>query len=866
MNMTIEEYKECIRQFEIIRPDYLAFADFLDQVLNKAAGKFGFLAIVQTRAKSVASFSSKIIIRNKYSKPLKEITDLCGARMILHFQSQVEKMCTFIKENFEIDEAKSLDQKSKLKVNEFGYRSIHYIVTLKKDAILGIPVPAAVKDKKAEIQVRTLAEHVWADISHDRIYKPDLVIPEEWRRQAARLSAILEDADIDFGNMSREIDQMARVFELQYETAKTPIEIEKLNTLISVLRDKQGEAAGNVLKLSSIFRAMGNYSEAADLLKPWLNKPANPILNLRLWFEYGLTMSLTNCQDVHSADYASGLKAIHHSLGLIEQLPSDILTDYNEEISNIFYRYGKLLQRNEEESNAMHSFFRRAHQMMPENPLYLVALLESVVMRNIDTGKYSVELFKAGMEKAITSLKLMLEMGVKRVTAWFAIGRCYFFTGDEMKCIEAYSHAVSTILDERYHTSLSSVLAEIDFAGRLKRFNYPLAKQIQIYLNIALACSDQCADKARFRNFLKNQTLRTKGFKTPVVIVAGGAALMDEEKVDVYTNHIRELMHGFNGTIISGGTTAGIPGLVGKVKKELQQNGQVDFDLLAYLPKKLPANAHESEAYDAYYYSENDRFSSYDIFTCWSDLISNGIDPSEVILIGIDGGHIATLEYMIALSLGATVGLISYSGRAVSELLQNKTWKDHPKLLPLPNDPLTVWALVNQNAETLLSQDEINTLAPEVHEFYRLTNLETFNPKTNDINKYKVLMPWDKLDPNLQRSNLRQVAFYELMLRRVNLGIRKTNKPTLFNIKNNVSKEEYDFLAKLEHARWNAERLMDGWRYGQEKDLAKKLNPCIVSWDKLDEETRRYDYDPVDNIPLLLGKIGYEVFKINSNH
>lgn len=43
-------------------------------------------------------------------------------------------------------------------------------------------------------------------------------------------------------------------------------------------------------------------------------------------------------------------------------------------------------------------------------------------------------------------------------------------------------------------------------------------------------------------------------------------------------------------------------------------------------------------------------------------------------------------------------------------------------------------------------------------------------------------------------------------------------------------------------------------------DLENKLNPCIVAWDDLDEEIKRYDYEPVENIPELLGMIGYEVY------
>jgi hypothetical protein len=205
------------------------------------------------------------------------------------------------------------------------------------------------------------------------------------------------------------------------------------------------------------------------------------------------------------------------------------------------------------------------------------------------------------------------------------------------------------------------------------------------------------------------------------------------------------------------------------------------------------------------------------------------------------------------------VGLVAYSGRAVTDFLQEKTWKNHPNLLQLPEDPLTVWALVNQSSETILTKEDIEILAPQVHEFYRLKRLEELNPKATDINKFKVLMPWEKLDPSLQHSNIMQVAFYEHMLKRVGLSVRKTDNPTLFNIKG-IPTSDYDMLARLEHARWNAERMLEGWKYGPEKDIEAKLNPCITVWDNLDAETREYDYEPVNNIPLLLGKIGYEVY------
>jgi hypothetical protein len=403
--------------------------------------------------------------------------------------------------------------------------------------------------------------------------------------------------------------------------------------------------------------------------------------------------------------------------------------------------------------------------------------------------------------------------------------------------------------------------AELDRFGRIDQFDKKLAEQILLYLNIAMKVANISKNNRPYTKALQIARKQKKALKKPVVIVAGGASLMDPLKVDSYIEYIQQLMVDFKGTIISGGTNEGIPGLVGRVKQELAKEKPVSFDLLAYLPKKLPHDTSKSGAY-SHLYTESEGFSALDILTSWTDIILSGVNPSEVILIGIDGGEIADLEFRIALSLGAKVCLIAYSGRAVFNFVQEKPWKDHPNLIQVPEDPLTLWAIVNQTISTDLTQKEIEKLAPLVHEFYSKKRLKELKPEADDINKYKVVMPWEKLDKGLQNSNIQQVGFYQRFLKKVNLGIRKSKNPVLFNLKKNLSRKEYDILARLEHARWNAERLFDGWKYGTEKDISAKLNPCITAWDKLDEETRKWDYDPIDNIPLMLKKIGYEVYRI----
>ncbi len=840
----------------------------MKEVLQKAIEELGLMGFADARAKSLVSFSNKIILKDKYKNPMTDMTDLCGARVVVHFKSQVDKICQFIKENFEIDEANSLDQKSRLQVTEFGYRAIHYIVTPVKDSILETKVDNRFKTLKAEIQVRTLAEHIWADISHDRIYKTELKIPDEWKREAAQLSAMLETADAKFAGMAAEIDSLATVYELQYDNDRAELDVLKLKTLVKVLQDKPAELAKTALKLSAVYRARDNYDEAIQLLKSLDNLSIEDrMLELKLRFESGMITAMSCGSETDTPCYREGIKTIQKVLAAFNRLESITGKEEKEELSYIYYRAGKLLQRNPEETRQVAEFFRKAHVLMPENPLYMVAMIESLVTGNIDTADYNISLFKASIIEAIRKLEELIEIGIMRLQAFFALGHCYLFLDDEEKCVNSYANAVETILNGRYLNSRVSIVAEIALLGEMKSINEELAEEAKLYLNIAMHLSSVVDSEVKYWNSIcKYRINHDKVFKGPVVIVAGGASLMDKSKVDHYSQCLSEVMNGFTGTIISGGTNAGIPGLTGKMKSKLK--GSAEFELDAYLPEKLPPDAVRSEYYDNFFETPSNGFSALDVLVCWADLICNNVNPKDVILIGIDGGRIATMEYKIALSLGAKAALVAYSGRAVSEFIQDKAWKYHRDLLILPDDPLTVWALVNQRAETILTDDEIKTLAPQVHDYYRDMELLSFKSDADDINKYKVLMPWTNLNPSLQSSNLLQVKFYELLLKRVGLSLRRADNPVICDIKTTLSKDDsdqsdYDTLAALEHARWNAERLLDGWRYGPVKDISKKLNPCLVPWINLDAKTKQYDYIPVDNIPVLLAKIGYEVYKVN---
>lgn len=864
MKIPIEQQKAFITEYEKQRPDFVAYAQFMDTVLSKAADKLSLLAIVQSRPKGIVSFSNKIILKDKYRNPLTDMTDLCGARVIVHFQSQVEKLCDFIKENFEIDEANSLDLKSRLKVNEFGYRSVHYIVTPKNADILGIPVDPRFQSMKAEIQVRTLAEHIWADISHDRIYKTNLNIPDAWRREAAMLAAMLENADKMFEQISQEIDSASALYELQHIKSKAETDIITLSSLIEVMDYDNDECVSNSLKLAAIYSLQDEYPQASDLLSRMLTKLVkSPLLKLRLAFEHGIAVALSDSTEAQTSSIRAGIKIIEEALKQLDDQDISFKSENAAEISNIHYRYGKLLQCKGEHSGSDTKCFNAAYTLQPHNPLYLVALIESIILRNVDSPSSNLNLYRAQLKQAIPLIESLIELGIKHVPAYFAIGHCYLFLDDSENCLKAYVNAVKAILDNNLLTDVYSIEAELELLVRLQA-NYPHKAELLIqFVSLALYLRmGNHRSTIKWKTRLTNCRLRTDTPQLPVLIIAGGASDMTDGKTTGYENIFRELMFDFAGTILCGGTTSGIPGLVGMIKAEQEKNSRLAYELIAYLPGKLPQNAIISSAYDKIYHSDFEGFSA-QVIVSWVDLILSGVKPAEVLLIGVDGGKVAELEYRIALAMGATVGLINYSGRAVSQILQDPQWNSHPHLLQLPNDTYTAWALYKQSVPSSLSLEQIEFLAPYVHEHYRQDALDSFDPLTagDDMNKLKVMLAWEMLDKGLQESNRRQVAFYEHILRRGGIGIRVADQPADFDLQTELGMD-YELLAKLEHARWNAERLLAGWKYDSAKDIARKLNPSIVAWENLSSDIRIFDYRAVESIPGFLKLIGYELYKL----
>jgi hypothetical protein len=331
------------------------------------------------------------------------------------------------------------------------------------------------------------------------------------------------------------------------------------------------------------------------------------------------------------------------------------------------------------------------------------------------------------------------------------------------------------------------------------------------------------------------------------LIVVGGAASMDADAVARVRPALQVALEEFEGTVISGGTDCGVPGCVGAIAAELAAEDKKRFDLVGYLPKRLPVDAPAHPCYDQLMVCGHHGFTPEQLLRTWSDLLDQGAGPRNVRVVGFGGGPLAAAEFHLALAFGASVAVILGTGGSADELAKDELWADLPNLMPTPHDLASIRALVAPPARQFPAET-LDEMARSFHETY-VTNSTGRLPEN--------LKPWADLENTYRTASREQARYAVEILEASGFAVREAPSPTAFRDFTDVEIEE---MAELEHGRWNVERLRNGWRLGP-RDDARKRHPSLVPWSVLPEEIRYYDREAVRRFPEVLERAGLEVYE-----
>ncbi|WP_085244493.1 GTP pyrophosphokinase [Mycobacterium paraense] len=274
-------------KYRRVRGTYQDFASIIKDILVRSLNHQNVLVhSIESRAKEIASFGKKATRPDpsdpenpKYPNPIHDITDLAAARVITFFLSTLEQTDAVITSEFEIIERNDRGGEATGEAR-LGYQSIHYLVKLKENR-LQLPEYARFRGLIAELQVRTILQHAWAEIEHEIQYKAaDVdVLPESIRRRFLSLAGMLEIGDREFqaiADQHQELQQNARERVASGELEGVEITPDSLQALLDKEYGEDGRMrewsytfATRLLKrlgfttLKQVERAMSGYNDDA---------------------------------------------------------------------------------------------------------------------------------------------------------------------------------------------------------------------------------------------------------------------------------------------------------------------------------------------------------------------------------------------------------------------------------------------------------------------------------------------------------------------------------------------------------------------------------------------------------------------------
>ena len=218
------------KEFELLRPTYERYRIKATSLIKELISETNIdIVSIESRTKEVESFDEKTSRPEKnYKDPIKEITDLCGIRIITYYTEDIYRIAELIENEFEVDPENSIDKSKINSPDKFGYLSLHYVIKLgkKRNALIEWK---SYKDLKIEIQIRTILQHSWASIDHKLRYKTKGEIPSILKRKIYRLSALLELADEQFLSIKNETETLQNEIVSSIDNGNLKIEINVLS-------------------------------------------------------------------------------------------------------------------------------------------------------------------------------------------------------------------------------------------------------------------------------------------------------------------------------------------------------------------------------------------------------------------------------------------------------------------------------------------------------------------------------------------------------------------------------------------------------------------------------------------------------------
>jgi len=178
------------------------FAEYISELLARGVQRTGILAQCDYRAKTMESLIRKLIRKPEHT--YESLSDKAGVRIVVRYKHEIDPIVDIAAEILDRDDPE--DKADFLKADTFGYLGVHAQVRLRRDDEFVALYPT--EKFQSEMQVRTLAQHLWAEMAHNTVYKSESMLrplPGQTQRRIYMLAGMVELTDDEFNRIDAEM-------------------------------------------------------------------------------------------------------------------------------------------------------------------------------------------------------------------------------------------------------------------------------------------------------------------------------------------------------------------------------------------------------------------------------------------------------------------------------------------------------------------------------------------------------------------------------------------------------------------------------------------------------------------------------------
>jgi ppGpp synthetase/RelA/SpoT-type nucleotidyltranferase len=247
----------------------LPYAEFWQQrvtdELTRLIGHEGVVLAfpVESRIKKWSSIRDKLA--RLTPKTIEGVQDILGFRVVTLFKRDVFTVSNVVKRAPWFRVIRTYDTGDRLEVDRFGYSGVHFVIELpfaEDQPTFGVPL-------HAEIQIRSVAQHLWAAASHTLQYKHEADVPPPVRRAVHRVAALLETVDLE---LERVLDERRQYADAIADRHDEELNVDLLNATLTTVwpPEHQTPNAPYAMLLGSLLQdGIRTPRQLTDALRPY---------------------------------------------------------------------------------------------------------------------------------------------------------------------------------------------------------------------------------------------------------------------------------------------------------------------------------------------------------------------------------------------------------------------------------------------------------------------------------------------------------------------------------------------------------------------------------------------------------------------